>query len=59
MFSENRKERACSNQEAYAAAIKKKLLVNVDSRKDPPIQIVRTHQHINSAVLQTARRLKT
>jgi hypothetical protein len=32
----------------------------VDIKEDPPIQIVRVHQHIiNSAVLQTAGHLKT
>jgi DNA topoisomerase VI subunit B len=32
----------------------------VDRKEDPLIQVVRTHQHnIDSAVLQTARRLKT
>jgi len=32
----------------------------VDRKEDPLIQIVRTHKHnINSAVLQTARHLKT
>jgi hypothetical protein len=47
------------SEEAYAAEITK-LLKYVDSKEDPLIQIVRTHQHnINSAVLQTARYLKT
>ena len=46
-------------EEAYAIDITK-LVEYVDSKEDPLIQIVRTHQHnINSAVLQTARRLKT
>jgi hypothetical protein len=31
----------------------------VDSKEDPLIQIVRRHQHITSAMLQTARRLKS
>jgi hypothetical protein len=32
----------------------------VDRKEDPLTQVVRTHQHnIDSAVLQTARRLKT
>jgi len=30
----------------------------VDSREDLLIQTVRTHHHINSTMLQTARRLK-
>ena len=35
------------------------LMEYVDRKEDPLMQIVRTHQHnINSAVLQTARRLK-
>jgi hypothetical protein len=46
-------------EEAYAVEITK-LVENVDSKEDPLIQTVRTHQHnINSAVLQTTRRLKT
>ena len=37
-----------------------KLVENVDRKEDPTIQVVRTHQHnIDSAVLQTARHLKT
>jgi len=32
----------------------------VDRKEDPPIQVVRTHQHnTNSAMLHTARCLKT
>jgi len=31
----------------------------VNSKGDPLIRIVRTHQHINSAVLQRPKRLKT
>jgi hypothetical protein len=47
------------SEEAYAAEITK-LLKYVEIKEDPLIQIVRTHQHnINSAVLQTARYLKT
>ena len=46
-------------EEAYAVEITK-LVEYVESKEDPLIQIVRTHQHnINSAVLQTTRRLKT
>ena len=45
--------------EAYAVEITK-LVEYVDWKEDPLIQIVRTYQHnINSAVLQTAKRLKT
>ena len=37
-----------------------KLVEYVDRKEDPLIQVVRTHQHnTDSAVLQTARRLKT
>jgi len=37
-----------------------KLVEYVDRKEDPLIQVVRTQQHNNdSAVLQTARRLKT
>jgi hypothetical protein len=36
-----------------------KLMEYVDRKEDPLIQTVRKHQHINSAVLQTARHLKT
>ena len=32
---------------------------NVNSKEAPLIQIVTTHQHINSAMLQRTRRLKT
>jgi riboflavin synthase len=43
---------------AYVVEITK-LMEYVDRKEDPLIQIVRTHHHnINSAVLQTARRLK-
>jgi len=46
-------------EEAYAVEITK-LIECVESKEDPLMQIGRTHQHnINSAVLQTARRLKT
>jgi len=46
-------------EEAYAVEITK-LVKYVESKEDPLIHIVRTHQHdINSAVLQTARNLKT
>jgi len=46
-------------EEAYRVDITK-LVEYVDRKEDPLIQIVRTHQHsINSAVLQTARHLKT
>jgi riboflavin synthase len=44
-------------EEAYAVEITN-LMEYVDSKEDPLIQIVRTHHHINSAMLQTARRLK-
>jgi hypothetical protein len=45
-------------EEAYVVEIIK-LVECVDSKEDPLIQIVRSRQHnINSAVLQTARRLK-
>jgi len=44
---------------AHAVEITK-LLEYVDRKKDPLIQVVRTHQHnTNSAVLQTARYFKT
>jgi hypothetical protein len=44
---------------AHAVEITK-LVKYIDSKEDPLIQIVRTHQHtVNSAVLQTARRLQT
>jgi hypothetical protein len=44
---------------AHAVEIKK-LVEHLEGKEDPLIQVVRTHQHnINSAVLQTARRLKT
>ena len=43
---------------AHAVEITK-LMKYVDGKEDPLIQVVRTHQHnTNSAVLQTARRLK-
>jgi hypothetical protein len=46
-------------EEAYAVEITKKVEC-VGSKEDPLMLIGRTHQHnINSAVLQTARRLKT
>ena len=46
-------------EEAYAAEITK-LVEYVGRKEDPLIQIFRMHQHkINSAVLQTARHLKT
>ena len=46
-------------EEAYTVPIIK-LVEYVDRKEDPLIQFVRTHQHnINSAVLQTARCLKT
>jgi len=45
-------------EEAYVVEITK-LMEYVDSKEDQLIQIVRTHHHnINSAMLQTARRLK-
>jgi hypothetical protein len=44
-------------EEAYVVEITK-LMEYVDSKEDTLIQIVRTYQHINSAMLQTARRLK-
>ena len=45
-------------EEAYVVEIAK-LMEYVDSKEDPLIQIVRMHHHsINSAALQTARRLK-
>jgi undecaprenyl pyrophosphate synthase len=44
---------------AHAVEITK-LVENVDRKEDPLIKVVRTHQHnTDSAVLQTARRLKT
>jgi len=44
---------------AHAVEITK-LVEYVDTKEDPLLQVVRTHQHnTNSAVLQTARRLKT
>jgi riboflavin synthase len=44
--------------EAYVVQITK-LMEYVDSKEDPLIQTVRTHHHnINSAMLQTERRLK-
>jgi len=44
---------------AYAVEITK-LVEYVDRKEDPLIQTVRKHRHhINSAVLQTARHLKT
>jgi hypothetical protein len=46
-------------EEAYEVEITK-LVEYVDRKKDPLTKIVRTHQHsFNSAMLQTARRLKT
>ena len=46
-------------EEANAVEITK-LVECVDSREDPLMQISRMYQHnINSAVLQTARRVKT
>ena len=46
-------------EEAHAVEITK-LVENVDRKEDPLIQVVRTHQrNIDSAVLQTARHLKT
>jgi len=46
-------------EEAYAVEITK-MVKYVDRKEDPLIQIVRTHQYnINSAVLQTAKCLKT
>jgi hypothetical protein len=40
-------------EEAYAVEITK-LVEYVDSKEDPPIQVVRTHQHnINSTILRT------
>jgi len=43
-----------------AHAVEIKILVEyVDRKEDPLIQVVRTHQHTNSPVLQTARCLKT
>jgi len=43
---------------AHAVEITK-LVEYVDKKEDPPIQVVRTHQHnTNSAVLETARCLK-
>jgi hypothetical protein len=46
-------------EEAYAVEITK-LVEYVDSKEDPPIQVVRTHRHnINSTILRTARHLKT
>jgi len=46
-------------EEAYRVEITK-LVEYVDGKEDPLIQIVRMDQHsINSAVLQTARHLKT
>ena len=44
---------------AHAVEITK-LVEHVDTKEDPLIQVVKTHQHnTNSAVLQTARCLKT
>jgi predicted metalloprotease len=44
---------------AHAVKITK-FVEYVDRKEDPLIQVVRTHRHnIDSAVLQTARRLKT
>jgi hypothetical protein len=46
-------------EEAYTVPITK-LVEYIDRKEDPLIQFVRRHQHnINSAVLQTARYLKT
>jgi hypothetical protein len=46
-------------EEAYIVEITK-LVEYADWKEEPLIQIVRTHQHnINSAVLQTDKRLKT
>jgi hypothetical protein len=47
------------SEEAYEVEITK-LVEYADRNEDPLIQTVRTHQHnINSAVLQTAKCLKT
>ena len=45
-------------EEAYTVEITKSVEY-ADSKQYPLIQIARTHKCINSAVLQTARRLKT
>jgi len=45
-------------EESYAAEITK-LVECVERKEEQLIQIVRTHQHISSAVLQTARCLNT
>ena len=45
-------------EEAYAVEITK-LVECVDSKEDALMQIGRMLQHINSALLQSARRLKT
>jgi len=46
-------------EKAYGTEITK-LVEYIDRKEDPLIQTVRTQQHnINSAVLQTARHLKT
>ena len=44
-------------QEAFVVNITQ-VVDYVDSKEDILIQIVRTHQHIKSTMLQTARRLK-
>ena len=60
MFPENREEGGLMQvEEAYIVEITK-LVEYADWKEDPLIQTVRTHQHnINSAVLQTDKRLKT
>ena len=53
------KGRGLMQLEACAAEITK-LVEYIDRKENPLIQIVITHQHyVNSALLQTARRLKT
>ena len=45
-------------EEAYAVEITK-LVEYVDNKEDSLIGTVRTHQHINSTILRTARQLRT
>jgi predicted RNA-binding protein with RPS1 domain len=59
IFRENREEGLMHLEEAYAVEITKTVEC-VERKEDPLMQIFRTHQHaFYSAVLQTARRLKT
>jgi len=51
--------RALIQAEAVHAVEITELVEYVNRKEDPLIQVVRTHQHNDSAVLQTARCLKT